>query len=257
MISLRSFDDARTETNENLTGSEFSSICEKTIASRVRSVQARIDIACTESGRTPDEITLVAVTKTIPAAVVDLGREAGLSHFGENRVQDADSKTRLVNGGHWHLVGQLQRNKARRAIELFSLIHSVDTTKLVHRLDNVRETYDCAVLIQVNMTNSETQGGINPNDLTQLATVIDRETSLELRGLMTIAPINGSQSAIRSCFSELRQLRDGLRQKLPSQPLHDLSMGMTNDFELAIAEGATIIRVGRAIFGDHSQVSGR
>ena len=113
------------------------------------------------------------------------------------------------------------------------------------------------MLVQVNLTDSESQAGVNPNDLGRLATIIDRETSLELRGLMTIAPMNGSQATVRACFGELRQLRDGLRKNLPNQPVHDLSMGMTNDFELAISEGATIIRVGRAIFGHRPQESPR
>lgn len=256
-ISRRSFAGARTRTNTKLANSEIDTIREESVASGVQSVRSRIETACTESRRTPDEVTLVAVTKTVPAPVVNLGREAGLSHFGENRVQDAENKVRSVDGGHWHLIGQLQRNKARRAIDLFSLIHSVDSIKLAHRLELVRTTEDCAVLVQVNLTDSESQAGVNPNDLSRLATIIDRETSLELRGLMTIAPINGSQATLRACFGELRQLRDGLRKNLPNQPVHDLSMGMTNDFELAIAEGATIIRVGRAIFGHRPQESPR
>ena len=240
-------------TNTKLADCEIDRIRDEAVASGIRSVRSRIEKACTESKRTPDEVTLVAVTKTVPAPVVNLGREAGLSHFGENRIQDAENKVRSVDGGHWHLVGQLQRNKARRAIDLFSLIHSVDSIRLAHRLEFVRATQECAVLIQVNLTNSESQAGINPDDLTQLATVIDQETSLDLQGLMTIAPINGSPDTIRACFGELRKLRDALRKTLPNQPLYDLSMGMTDDFELAIAEGATIIRVGRAIFGHRPQ----
>ena len=189
-----------------------------------RSVRSRIEKARTESKGTPDGVTLVAVTETVPDRVVNHGREAGLCHYGEKRGQDAENKVRSVDGGHWHLVGQLQRNKARRAIDLFSLIHSVDSIRLAHRLEFVRATQECAVLIQVNLTNSESQAGINPDDLTQLATVIDQETSLDLQGLMTIAPINGSQDTIRACFGELRKLRDALRKTLPNQPLYDLSI---------------------------------
>ncbi|HCU73843.1 MAG: YggS family pyridoxal phosphate-dependent enzyme [Chloroflexi bacterium] len=256
-ISRRSFADALTRTNTKLANSKIDTIREDAVAAGVRSVRSRIETACTESKRTPDEVTLVAVTKTVPAPIVNVGRDAGLSHFGENRVQDAENKVRSVAGGHWHLVGQLQRNKARQAIDLFSLIHSVDSIRLAHRLEFVRANEECAVLIQVNLTDSESQGGISPNELTHLATVIDQETSLELRGLMTIAPINGSQATLRACFGELRKLRDGLRKTLPNQPLRELSMGMTNDFELAITEGATIIRVGRAIFGHRPQESPR
>lgn len=225
-------------------------------AARVQAVRARIAAVCQEAGRSPDGVTLVAVSKTFDAATVRKGLAAGLTDLGENRVQEAQAKIPQVGGGRWHLVGHLQRNKARVAVQLFSLIHSVDSERLVRRLDAVRENRPCDVLIQVNLTRAQTQGGVEPEGLSQLAAVLDRETGLILRGLMTIGPLGATPTASRACFRRLRELRDTLRASLPNQPISDLSMGMTDDLDPALVEGSTIVRVGRAIFGARSPAQG-
>ena len=226
------------------------------VRDRIQTVEARINAACKDSRRSREDITLVAVTKTKTASTVRKAITAGLTDFGENRIQEAQMKIPAVNDGRWHLIGHLQRNKARTATQIFSLIHSVDSERLAQRLDHTREDRACAVLIQVNLTQNPSQEGVEPTNLRTLAMTIDRETSLELHGLMTIGPMTASHSTIRSCFRTLHDLRNELRKHLPNQPFDELSMGMTNDFELAISEGSTIIRVGRAIFGDPTPPSG-
>ena len=226
------------------------------IAARVAAIRAQIVTVCREARRSPDSVTLVAVCKTFDGETVRHGLAAGLTELGENRVQEAQAKIPQVGGGRWHLVGHLQRNKARVATQLFSLIHSVDSVRLARRLEAVRADRPCNVLIQVNLTGAQTQGGIEPSDLSELASVIDRETGLTLRGLMTIGPMGGDLSASRACFRRLRELRDALQVSMPNQPVAELSMGMTDDLDAALMEGATIIRVGRAIFGARSPTLG-
>ncbi|MCY3896293.1 MAG: YggS family pyridoxal phosphate-dependent enzyme [Chloroflexi bacterium] len=226
------------------------------IAAQAAAVRGRIASVCREVDRSPDSVTLVAVGKTFDADTVRHGLAAGLADFGENRVQEAQAKIPRVGGGRWHLVGHLQRNKARPATQLFALIHSVDSERLAHRLEAVRDDGPCDVLIQVNLTGAQTQGGIEPANLTRLASVLDRETDLTLRGLMTIGPMGTDRQTSRACFRRLRELRDALRVSLPNQPIAELSMGMTDDLDPALVEGATIVRVGRAIFGARSPAPG-
>ena len=226
------------------------------IAARVANIRGRIAATCRQARRSPDSVTLVAVSKTFDAATVSLGVAAGLTDLGENRVQEAQAKVPQVGGGRWHLVGHLQRNKARVATQLFSLIHSVDSVRLARRLETVRDGRPCDVLIQVNLTSAQTQGGIEPAGLLQLAYVLDRETDLTLRGLMTIGPMGTDAAASRACFRRLRELRDSLQISLPNQPIAELSMGMTDDLDAALMEGATIVRIGRAIFGMRSPAPG-
>ncbi len=216
---------------------------------RITAVRQEIAAACAASGRSAESVELVAVTKTVPADVVRAALAAGLTTFGENRVQEADAKIPQVGGGTWHLIGHLQRNKARTAAQRFACIQSIDSPRLARRLDAVRENRPVDVLAQVNLTGATTQEGVAPADLSRLCEVIDRETGLTLRGLMTIGPLGADLAALRACFRELRATRDALRPRLPNQPLTELSMGMTDDFGAAIAEGSTMIRVGRAIFG--------
>lgn len=226
------------------------------IAAQVSAIRGRIASVCRDVDRSPDSVTLVAVGKTFDAGTVRHGLAAGLTDFGENRVQEAQAKIPQVGGGRWHLVGHLQRNKARPATRLFSLIHSVDSERLAHRLESVRDDRPCDVLIQVNLTGAQMQGGIEPSDLARLAAVLDRETGLTLRGLMTIGPMATDQQTSRACFRRLRELRNALRVSLPNQPVTELSMGMTDDLDPALVEGATIVRVGRAIFGSRSSAPG-
>ncbi len=226
------------------------------VAANAAAVRRQITEVCREAGRSPNSVTLVAVCKTFDATTVRLGLAAGLADFGENRVQEAQAKIPQVGGGRWHLVGRLQRNKARAATQLFSLIHSVDSVRLARRLEAVRDDRPCDVLIQINLTGAQAQGGIEPAELLHLASVLDRETNLTLRGLMTIGPMGADAAASRACFRRLRELRDSLRVSLPNQPIAELSMGMTDDLDAALMEGATIVRVGRAIFGTRSPTPG-
>ena len=224
------------------------------LRARVGQVRQRIAAACALAGRSPDEVLLVAVTKAVGAGAVRAALATGLTDFGENRVQEAEDKIPQVGGGRWHLVGHLQRNKARPACALFACIHSVDSERLVRRLEHVRDGRSIDVLIQVNLTGATTQDGMAPEEVESLAHVIGHETGLSLRGLMTIGPFTHDEGTIRQCFRGLRELRDDLRSRLPQQPLAELSMGMTDDFEIAIQEGATMVRVGRAVFGERTSV---
>ena len=217
---------------------------------RIASVRDRVAAACVDAGRLPETVELVAITKAVTADVVCASMEAGLEIFGENRVQDAEEKIDAVGHGTWHLVGHLQRNKARIATQRFACIQSLDSVRLAHRLETAREERPIEVLVQVNLLGIQTQHGAAIDDVGALCDVIDRETRLTLRGLMTIGPLDGDSQALRSCFHKLREMRDTIRLRLPNQPFNELSMGMTDDFELAIAEGSTMVRVGRAIFGN-------
>ncbi len=221
-----------------------------TLIQRVESVRTRITTACARAGRSPDEVTLIAVSKNVSVDRVRAAFDAGLTDFGENRIQEAREKIPAVAGGRWHLVGHLQRNKARTAAELFASVHSLDSARLARRLEHVRDGRPLDVLIQVNLTDAPDQDGVGPASVATLADMVDRETGLILRGLMTIGPPGGAETKRRAVFRMLRELRDGLRSRVPQQPLTELSMGMTGDFEIAIAEGATMVRVGRAIFGE-------
>ena len=221
-----------------------------TLIDRIESVRMRIATACAHAGRSPDEVQLIAVTKNAPVGRVRAAFEAGLTDFGENRIQEARDKIPAVGGGRWHLVGHLQRNKARAAVELFASVHSLDSARLARRLEHVRDGQPLDVLIQVNLTDTPDQEGVGSDGVAALADIVDRETGMSLRGLMTIGPLGGTETELRAVFRTLRELRDGLRSRLPQQLLTELSMGMTDDFEIAIAEGATTVRVGRAIFGD-------
>ena len=175
---------------------------------------------------------------------------AGLRRFGENRVQEGVAKIRRLEGpARWHLIGRLQRNKARDATRYFDIVESVDSIRLARAIDRRAETPGFPVLVQVKLAAAETQGGAEPHELADLLGEITAETRLQVRGLMTIAPLTEHEPTLRSTFARLRQLRDGLAQQFPGAPLGELSMGMTSDFSQAILEGSTIVRIGRAIFG--------
>ncbi|MGH2560684.1 MAG: YggS family pyridoxal phosphate-dependent enzyme [Thermomicrobiales bacterium] len=223
------------------------------IETRIEHVRQRIAEAATVTGRDPTGITIVAVTKSVDRSVVDLAFAAGLRHFGENRVRDALRKfdPPLPPGATLHMIGQLQSNKARHAIELFDFVESVDRSSLVlalekHAADRGRKL---PVLIQVNVAGEDQKAGCHPLDAQRLASMVLHQPHLELRGLMTIAPLVVETETIRPVFRQLRQLRDQLQINLPDGRLSILSMGMSNDYQIAIEEGATHVRIGRAIFG--------
>lgn len=236
------------------------------IATRIAYVQERIAAAAYHVGRQPSEIKLVAVSKTYGPALARAAVAAGAPILGENRVQEAAPKIAaladLSPHPSWHLIGHLQRNKARVAVELFDLIHTVDSLRLAEVLDRHATVRDrrLPILLQVNVSGEISKegfalaGGIaNHVGYTQLYADLEQIVALpqlEVRGLMTIAPISEHPEGARSTFRLLRELRDNLSRRLPQACWDDLSMGMSDDFEVAISEGATIVRVGRAIFGE-------
>lgn len=214
------------------------------IRRNVEAVRRRIADACARSGRRPEDVTLVAVTKTFPAVAVESAVAAGVGHIGENRVQEARDKRPAVRGtAEWHLIGHLQSNKAKDAIRLFDVIESVDSLSLAGKLAKVAEAAGKRqeVLLQVNVGREPQKDGVDPSDVDAVAREMASMESLALRGLMSIPPV-GTPEETRRWFRELRIMREGLG-------LEHLSMGMTEDFEVAIEEGSTIVRVGRAIFG--------
>ena len=225
------------------------------IAANFDRVRLRIATACAEAGRAVSEVTLVAVSKTKPVEAIREAISVGQRVFGENYVQEAVAKGGLL-GGSWepHLIGPLQRNKAKAAVGLFSLIHSVDRVELAVEIDKIAAARGIVqeVLIQVNVSGEASKAGIAPDLLLPLLDQLGELPGLRLRGLMCIGRFlpEGIQSAERRAeFGALRALRDRASAHLGS-PLPHLSMGMSDDFALAIAEGATLVRVGSALFGE-------
>ena len=219
-----------------------------TIEQNVRDLQQRIASACAGAGRSPDEVTLVAVSKTVQADAIEAAFNAGIRHFGESRVQEAKTKIeqlqRLKPDINWHMVGHLQTNKAKTAAAIFDIIHSVDSLKLAEALNNCSPKR-LPILIQVNVSAEATKGGFMLSEVQETMKQMRRLPNLDIQGLMTIAPWVDNAEEVRPVFRRLRQLRDALGLK-------HLSMGMSDDFEVAIEEGATLVRIGRAIFGERS-----
>jgi PLP dependent protein len=229
-----------------------------TLSERLADVRRRLEHAAGRSKRTPDQITLIAISKTQPAKVIRAGLESGITDFGENRVQEAEGKITEVGrkAARWHLVGHLQANKARRAVSLFDLIHSVDSAALAKRLDLLCEAEGRAelpLLIQVDLGGEETKTGIDPRQLPGLLDALADCPRLRLVGLMTLPPYFAEPDCARPYFKTLRELRDELQSqgRFGEHP-GELSMGMSHDFEIAIEEGATMVRVGTALFGERS-----
>ncbi|MBX7218413.1 MAG: YggS family pyridoxal phosphate-dependent enzyme [Blastocatellia bacterium] len=224
---------------------------------RLDAVQSRIARACARAGRPVEDVTLVAVSKTKPIEMIEEAISAGIRHFGENRVQEAAGKIPHITteGVTWHLIGHLQANKAKPAVELFHLIHSVDSIALAARLDRLAGEHNrrTKVLLQVHVGDEETKSGILPDELVGLFETTSIFPHLEVTGLMAIPPFLPDPEAVRPYFAQLRRMRDDLQQQFPGHPpLPQLSMGMSHDFEVAIEEGATIVRVGTALFGDRA-----
>jgi pyridoxal phosphate enzyme (YggS family) len=218
-----------------------------TIRENAAAVQERIAAACARAGRNASEVKLVAVTKVFPADHVSAAIDAGITDVGENRVQEARDKKPLVRGSaRWHLIGHLQSNKAKDAVKLFDVIQTVDSVDLAQKIARAAEAAGKRqeILLQVNIGNEEQKSGAERADIPSLVKALRAMDALDLRGLMAIPPV-GSAEETRRYFRELRALRD-------DAGVEQLSMGMSEDFEVAIEEGATIVRVGRAIFGSRS-----
>ena len=228
-----------------------------TINERLENVQERIKAAAIRAGRAPAEIKLIAISKTHGASVVREALNAGVTDLGENRVQEADHKINGVgrDAARWHLVGHLQTNKARRAVELFDVIHSIDSVALVERLERlcvVTKRPELPVLVQVDLAGEAAKSGVEAASLPTLLDALTRCDRVKLIGLMTLPPFFEDTECTRPFFRALRDLRDKLQAERHFSGPGELSMGMTHDFEVAIEEGATMVRVGTAIFGERS-----
>ena len=229
-----------------------------TIADNIAAIESKVSAACVRAGRNRADITLVAVTKTRTPTEMDEAIKAGITQVGENRVQEALSKKPLVTlTAKWHLVGSLQTNKAKRALELFDVIQSIDSHNLAIELQRRCEQMDKHLncFIEVNTSGEASKHGVRPDAVPDLVAEVLKLDRLQLEGLMTIGPGLAIEDpeASRPCFGVLRTLVEDCRQRF-GVPLPHLSMGMSSDFEVGIEEGATIVRIGTAIFGPRAQV---
>ena len=226
------------------------------LADNLRAVRERMTQAASRTGRDVSEIKLIAVSKTHPAEVLREAMDVGASVFGENKVQEAEGKIAEIgrDAAEWHLIGHLQSNKARKAVELFDVIHSVDSPELADRLERIcNETgrEKLSVLAQVDLAGEETKSGVSIDALLEMAGFLTTCKHLSFDGLMVLPPFYDDPEATRPYFKNLREIRDELAaQKAFGDGRGELSMGMSHDFEVAIEEGATIVRVGTAIFGE-------
>lgn len=222
-----------------------------TLADRIQQVQERISQACFRSGRRPDEIHLVAVTKTIPEDRIIEALQQGLTHLGENYIQEAQRKIKAIEQGTWHFIGHLQTNKAKQAITLFSMIETLDSKKLAREIDHqaLQAGKTMEVLIQVNEAGELTKSGVPPDQVPSLLEEMPSWGGLRLRGLMSIPPYDPDPEQSRPWYRSLHRWQEKWQKQFPDLDLSHLSMGMSHDFEVAIEEGATIIRVGTALFG--------
>jgi len=227
------------------------------ISQNLTAIQTHITQAALTAGRAPDEVQLVAVSKTIAAEDIRRAIESGVTVLGENYIQEARAKFEQLSAlpAAWHFIGHLQTNKAKYAVRQFDLIHTVDSSRVAKAINREAAKIDKIqkILIQVNISKEETKLGIETEKVAELAEEIVQLDHLRLKGLMTMPPFFNAPEKVRPFFRRLRDTRDQLRQRnLPGVDLTELSMGMTGDFEVAIAEGATLVRIGTAIFGERA-----
>jgi pyridoxal phosphate enzyme (YggS family) len=226
------------------------------IAENYRDLRSRIAAAAIRVGRDPADVKLVAVSKTHPASAISEAINAGCKVFGENKVQEAEAKISEIGrlAAEWHLVGHLQSNKARKAVQLFDVIHSVDSAELAQRLERLcveEDRGELSVFVQVDLAGEETKSGVAEDELQRLIDFLRRSERLHFDGLMVLPPFFDNPEATRPFFVRLRAIRDRLADDgVFANGQGELSMGMSHDFEVAIEEGATVIRVGTAIFGE-------
>lgn len=216
------------------------------IARNIEDVRGRIAHAAASAGRSPNDVTVIAVTKYADESAIQKAAEAGIKDFGENRIQEAERKIlRLSEQGlrpTWHMIGHLQRNKVQTALKIFDIIHSIDSIRLAQSISAQAERL-VPILLQVNIAGEESKGGFQTEELHDAVAEISKLPKLSIKGLMTIAPMVDKPEEVRPIFRELHKLRD-------SFGMEHLSMGMSNDFEIAVEEGATMVRLGRVIFGE-------
>lgn len=226
-----------------------------TFEQRLQEVNSRIATACRSVGRDPSEVTLVAVSKTHPAEAVEAAISAGVKVFGENKVQEGLGKIEAIGKGRceWHLIGHLQKNKVRKAVLGFDVIQTVDSASIAERMDRIAEEQgieDLRVMVQVDLGREATKSGVYIEDLDEVVDAVVGCSVLRLTGLMTIPPYFGNVEEVRPYFRQLSEIRDQLRERGAfGDDAGELSMGMSHDFETAIEEGATVVRVGTALFG--------
>ncbi len=221
------------------------------LSERISSIFKKITYAALRVGRNPESIKLIAVTKGQPIDKIIKAADLGLRIFGENRVQEAREKVAQIKGFNlqWHMIGHLQTNKVKEAVRIFTLIHSLDSEKLAIKIDNEAKKIDKIqrVLIEVKLSEEESKFGVKEEELEKFIDAIVNLKHIKIEGLMTIPPYFENPEDVRPYFRRLRQLRDSLSEKYPF--LSELSMGMSHDFEIAIEEGATMVRIGTALFG--------
>jgi hypothetical protein len=227
------------------------------IAARLADILARIRTAAEAAGRSAGEIRLVAVGKTFPAAAVREAIGAGVTDIGENYIQEARAKFEALQGtpAAWHYIGHLQTNKAKYAVRMFDLIHTVDSYRLALELDRCAHKLNKvqAVLIQVNVAGEASKSGVAPDETLPLVRRAAALENIAIKGLMTLPPYFNAPQAVRPYFAALRQLRDRIAAEgIAHIGMQELSMGMTGDFEAAVAEGATLVRIGTALFGERA-----
>ena len=230
----------------------------ETIKKKLEKINEKIKKAALKANRSPEDIKLVAVTKTATVEQVKEVISAGVKIIGENKVQEAKEKYQVLSADiaeiEWHLVGHLQTNKVKYAIEIFDLIHSVDSIKLAEEIDKRSLQFGIMtnILVEVNVSGEETKYGIKPEEVEYFLKEISEFSRIKVRGLMTIAPIAEDKEEVRPYFRKLRELSEKIENKnIKNVKMDYLSMGMTDDFEVAIEEGANMVRIGRGIFGFH------
>lgn len=232
-----------------------------TIAANLRDLHEDVARACAAAGRTPDEVTLIAVSKTHPVGAVREAYEAGARHFGENKAQELAHKAPELSGLdlEWHMIGHLQSNKVRAVLPWAGLIHSVDRASLIDEIARRAEhggptLGPVRLLVQVNTTGEAAKSGADPDEIDALLERIQATAALRVEGFMTMGPLDGTEAANRAAFARLRAVRERAASQFPKLTLPILSMGMSGDFREAILEGATHIRVGTRIFGDRKRI---
>ncbi|KPK91404.1 hypothetical protein AMJ80_07385 [bacterium SM23_31] len=226
------------------------------IAENIKTVKKQIAQAAQRNGRKAEDITLIAVTKTHPAAVVDEAIRCGITDIGENRIQEAVEKYENVKKqAVWHLVGHLQRNKVKTALRIFDIIHSIDSLRLAVEI-NKRAAGTVDVFVEVNIGEEKSKSGIMPGETLSFLKELRVFPNLRCRGLMTIPPMIDDAEKLRHYFRDVAEIQAGAnRMNIFDYPLTDLSMGMTDDYQIAIEEGATMVRIGRALFGERRNIN--
>lgn len=227
------------------------------LTERLGEVRERIAAACARAGREPGGVEIVAVTKTHPAEAAEAALAAGLGDLGENRVQELESKVEAVGRARarWHLIGGLQRNKVRRVFPLFDLLHSLDSERLAAKLSEEACAAGVTVraLVQVNTSGEDSKSGFDGGALMRVLPGICSLPGVRVEGLMTMAPFTADEATLRRTFAGARALRDRAAEEVPGfHPVH-LSMGMSNDYEIAVEEGSTLVRLGTVLFGEREQ----